>query len=257
MNLPLQPDEIKGWKPYAIFRGPTKSLKDLDCHVSVLNPDHVPHLPHSHKEEELLLLLRGEVDLLFPNTQSPYGNIRQNLKAGQFVYYPSGFFHTLQTVSETPANYLMFKWHAPSRKNGGALEYGLFSMNEHVAGGSLREGFCYREIFRGPTAILGKLQCHISQLAPGAGYEPHIDPYDVAIIVLEGEVETLEKRVGAHGVIFYAAGEPHGMRNSGSSTARYIVFEFHGQQSLFHKRLRRVVRRARSTVKKCSDVFRS
>jgi hypothetical protein len=50
----------------------------------------------------------------------------------------------------------------------------------------------------------------------------------VAIIVLEGEVESLGKRVRPHSVIFYGAGEPHGMRNPGGSIARYAVFEFHG-----------------------------
>jgi quercetin dioxygenase-like cupin family protein len=228
--------------------GADEVLSDLECHVSVLNRDHFPHLPHAHKEEELLLLLRGEVDLLFPNTRSPYGNSRQNLKAGQFVYYPLGFFHTLQTVGETPANYLMFRWYAPVKKNKGQLEYGLFIMDEHMAAGNAREGFRSQVIFQGPTASLEKLQCHTSELTSGAGYEPHIDPYDVAIIVLEGEVETLGKRVGPYGVIFYAAGEPHGMRNAGNSIARYIVFEFHARKSSFHRRLRRVVRRIRSSV---------
>ena len=49
-------------------------------------------------------------------------------------------------------------------------------------------------------------------------------------MVLEGEVETLGERVGPHGVIFYPAGEPHGIHNPSESTARYVVFEFHGRQ---------------------------
>ena len=56
-----------------------------------------------------------------------------------------------------------------------------------------------------------------------------IDAYDVGIIVLEGEVETLGERV-SQGVIFYRAGEPHGIRNPSQSMAKYIVFEFHGSQ---------------------------
>src|SRR5208282_1271083 len=106
-----------------IFRGSTKGLSDLSCHVSVLNRDRCPHLPHAHKEEELLLLLCGEVDLIFPH--AAYGNRRQNLKAGQFVYYPSGFFHTLQTAGESPASYLMFKWYARAKKHKDQIGYGL------------------------------------------------------------------------------------------------------------------------------------
>jgi hypothetical protein len=51
----------------------------------------------------------------------------------------------------------------------------------------------------------------------------------VAIVVLEGEVATLGKRVGPHSVIFYRSGEPHGIRNPGESLAKYVVFEFHGR----------------------------
>lgn len=64
--------------------------------------------------------------------------------------------------------------------------------------------------------------------APGAGYDAHVDAYDVAILVLSGTVEPLGRRVERNGVIFYAAGEPHGMKNIGETEATYLVFEFHG-----------------------------
>jgi hypothetical protein len=51
----------------------------------------------------------------------------------------------------------------------------------------------------------------------------------VAIVLLEGEVETDGHRVKAPGVIFYSAGESHDMKNVGSSRAIYVVFEFHGK----------------------------
>jgi MoaA/NifB/PqqE/SkfB family radical SAM enzyme/uncharacterized cupin superfamily protein len=248
VSLPLQPDEKIGWRPHPIFRGATKGLSDLSCHVSVLNKDRCPHLPHAHKEEELLLLLSGDVDLIFPNDEPPYGNRRQKLNAGQFVYYPSGFSHTLQTVSESPATYLMFKWYAPAKKHKDQLGYGLFNMYEHGEDSDVKEGFHSRGILRGPTTFLGKLHCHTSALTPGAGYDPHRDPYDVAIVVLEGEVETLGKRVDPHGLIFYAAGEPHGMRNPGNVIARYIVFEFHRRKASFDKVFHRAFRRIRLSL---------
>ena len=44
VSLPLQPDEEKGWRPHPIFRGATRGLSDLSCHVSVLNQNRCPHL---------------------------------------------------------------------------------------------------------------------------------------------------------------------------------------------------------------------
>jgi len=231
LRIPLQPDEEKGWKPYPIFRGSTADMQSLSCHVSVLTHEHCPHSPHRHKEEELLLLLAGEVDLILPDEQAPKRDQHKRLKPGQFVYYPAHFAHTLQTVSEDPANYLMFKWHTDSMETDSPLAFGHFDMFDPAVDSEVEDGFCPRLVFEGPTACLRKLHCHTSTLTPRAGYDPHIDAYDVAIIVLEGEVETLGERVGPHSVIFYAAGEPHGMRNPGDAVAKYVVFEFHGSQA--------------------------
>lgn len=227
LSLPLAPDDLKGWKPYSIFRGPTKGIKDLSCHISVLNKDCCPHLPHAHKEEELLLVLSGQVELIIPKEDLSGGNLRVPLKERAFVYYPAYFAHTIQTVSEQPANYLMFKW-ASHRKlqkeNLFFKRYQMFSNGDHQ---EIKNGFQPKLIFEGKTKYLKKLHCHTSTLTTDAGYEPHVDPYDVAIIVLEGEVETLGKRAKAYDVIFYAASELHGMRNPGQQTAKYIIFEFH------------------------------
>jgi hypothetical protein len=68
-------------------------------------------------------------------------------------------------------------------------------------------------------------------MAPGAGYEPHIDSFDVAIIILDGELESVGQTLTPLGVFFYAAGEPHGARNPGAGVACYVVFEFHAPEA--------------------------
>jgi len=196
----------------------------------VLTQGQCPHPPHTHDEEELLLLLAGEVDLILPTEQAANGDQRRRLRPGQFVYYPAHFAHTLETVSADAANYLMFKWYTGRTETDSPLTFGQFNILDHLNDSGAVDGFCPRLVFAGPTAYLRNLHCHTSTLTPGAGYEPHIDAYDVAIIVLEGEIETLGERVGPHSVIFYPAGEPHGMRNPARTVAKYVVFEFHGSQ---------------------------
>jgi len=230
LRIPLPPVANNGWKPYHVFFGSTEVFHCLSCHVSDLSMDHIPHLPHSHKEEEILLLLAGEVDLIFPDEQAPEGVQRKRLRPGQFVYYPTYFSHTLQTVSEAPANYLMYKWYNEPSHFGSPLAFSRFAAFSKEES-KVRDGVNTHLVFEGPTTCLRKLHCHASTLTSGAGYEPHCDPYDVAFVVLEGEIETLGEPVGPHGVIFYRAGEPHGMRNPGETTARYLVFEFHGSRS--------------------------
>jgi len=230
LTIPLPPDKEKGWKPYHIFNGSTANLRSLSCHTSVLTQGSCPHPPHTHREEELLLLLAGEVDLILPDVQTPKGDHRKRLRVGQFVYYPAHFPHTLETVSVGPANYLMFKWYTDETEIDSPLAFGHFKIFYDPENSEVQGGFRPRLVFEGPTTCLRKLHCHVSALLSGAGYEPHIDAYDVAIIVLEGEVETLGERVAPHSVIFYPAGVPHGMRNPAVAIAKYVVFEFHGSQ---------------------------
>lgn len=234
--IPLPLEKENGWRPYPIFNGSTTALKNLSCHVSTLNKDQSPHPPHKHVEEEILMLLTGEVDLI--TQQDHHGRVYQNkrLRQGQFVYYPADFAHTLQTVSEKPANYLMFKWSAAAREGSSALRFGLFDIFDPQNDSKAKDGFCPKVIFEGATQHLPKLHCHISTLAGQAGYDPHTDPYDVGIVVIEGEVETLGARVKPHGVVFYAAGEPHGMLNASNVAAKYIVFEFHGARKSIARR---------------------
>lgn len=225
LKLPLPRGDSEGWKPYPFFEGSTANVRNLSSHASTLRCGHSPHAPHRHEDEELLLLLAGEVNLLLPDLEGgPSARVR--MKAGQFVYYPADFAHSLETVSEEPANYLMFRWWAGGAPGGKPLGHGRFDLTDAESGPGPE--FRTHVVFEGATDWLSKLHCHTSTLAPGAGYDVHVDAHDLAIVVLEGEVETLGERAGPHDVILYPAGEPHGMRNPGPEAAKYIVFEFHG-----------------------------
>jgi hypothetical protein len=125
----------------------------------------------------------------------------------------------------------MFKWRADRREKTELLEHRLIPYGE-VSANTLQtdpSGFSTDRLFEGETTCLRRLQAHLTTLEPGAGYDPHVDAHDVAIVVLEGALETLGEKVGPDSVIFYAAGEPHGMRNVGDAPAVYLVFEFHGR----------------------------
>ena len=131
------------------------------------------------------------------------------------------------TTAET-ANYLMLTWRNDMAMGRSPLAYDRFDVAAASRDVGPVEGYCPHRVFEGATTWLPRFQCPFSTLTPGAGYPPHSDAHDVAIIVLEGEVETLGERAGPHNVVFYAAGEPHGMYNPGTATTRYLVFEFDG-----------------------------
>jgi len=231
LNLPLKEDTQNGWKPYHLFRGMTPNLSRLSCHVSVLSPGITPHPPHKHADEEILIMLSGEASLVIVDKKPAIGEKTQLLRPGSFVYYPANQLHTIRNSGPKPATYLMFKWHSTDARNAPALETSIFEYQKSASRFE-GEGLSTSVVFQSGTYYLRKLHCHFSTLPPGAGYPPHIDAHDVAILVLSGTVETLGEQVGPYSVIFYAAGQSHGMKNTGDTVATYIVFEFHRGDSL-------------------------
>ena len=239
--LPLGEEPGGGWRPYQLFGGSTPVVDHMNCHVSVLSGGHCPHPPHKHDDEELLIILDGEAELVISDEASVDGARIERVRPGSFAYYPAHQHHTIRNGGTPPVTYTMFKWRLAGAKPApNALETGVFNFAWN--GGKEVAGWEIDKIMEGVTGLLGKLHCHVSRLAPGAGYEPHVDGYDVAIIVLSGRVETLGQEAGPFDVIYYAAGQEHGMRNVGSEPAQYLVFEFHSSAIDFRKRITRRIK---------------
>lgn len=229
-SLDHQPaaDSTKNWQPFPLFKGRTAALDTMSCHAAILRPGYSPHPPHAHQDEELLIVLDGKADLLVSDGPQFEGAKAIPVRAGDFAYYPAFHHHTIRNSSDRPVHYLMFRWNrteaeAPSGKLKAVVVHDPLPA-EPIDG----RGFAARTVFEGRTQWLRKFHCHTSRLEPGAGYAPHADAYDVAILVLSGRVQTLGREAGKGELIFYPAGELHGMRNPGTEPAHYLVFEWHG-----------------------------
>ena len=179
-------------------------------------------------------MLAGEADLILPEMDSE-GQGKHRLRPGQFVYYPAHFPHTLRAISPQPANYLIFQWLARSGTPDAQLAFGCFDALGPRDNSEPKYGL--RLLFEGPTGCLRKLHAHATTLTAGISHPPHKHGYEAAIVVLEGEVETLGERVGPHGIIFYSSGRPHSIGNPGTQPARYVVFEFFGADDSFLRKV--------------------
>ena len=195
-----------------------------------------PTRAHRHDEEEILIVLDGEATLVLEDAAEGAEH-SHTARRGTFAYYPAGFAHTIRNTADAPVTYVMFKWRADPQEKTDLLEHQLIpygeSSDEALQAGS--SGFSASTLLEGETTCLRRLHSHLTTLQPGAGYDPHVDAHDVAIVVLEGTLETLGEQVGPDSIVFYAAGESHGMRNVGDTPAVYLVFEFHGRH-LPHRR---------------------
>lgn len=248
LTEPMQAKWGEGWESTHFFQGRSRDIQRFSVHISQLASGQSPHPPHRHSDEEILMVLGGEVEVTLPDLPEGEETVKMRLGPAEFVYYPSFFGHTIRTLGSESSRYLMFKWHGRDRWAGEELHFGRYDAWALLREISGEKGFRTRLAFEGPTGSLAGLHCHVSALSPGAGYAVHADPYDVAIILLRGKVETLGRRVGPGSLILYPAGEPHGMRNPGDTVAEYVVFEFHARASSrgVTSLSRRILRKARS-----------
>ena len=244
LDPPLDRYSTSGWSPHDIFHGQTPCLGALSCHASTLDPGATPHPPHCHDEEEVLVVLDGEADLVVRSGETD--NVF-SASPGAVSYYPAGCLHTLRNQSDAPVTYLMFKWTASERRRpktlGAAVYRQLHDSLDPVD--STERSFTTANVFGGPTRYLKTLHAHRSAVRPGGGYDPHSDPYDVALIVTSGVIETLGQQVRSGGVVFYPAGASHGLRNRSAESATYLVVEFQGPGGTLVKPTASPWRRAR------------
>jgi quercetin dioxygenase-like cupin family protein len=248
---PSQERSGTGWTRHFFFDGATANLPKMYSHVSVLDPGCQPHPLQHHPEEELVVVLDGEAELILEDSQEGEWPNPFAMQARGIAYYPSGFAHTIRNATTSPVTYLVFKWLGVRSSNSETPSATLVAASRVQ---SLESGVAVEPLLDLETGSLRCLHSHLSVLQPGSGYEPHADAYDVALVVLEGTLETLGERVTAKSIVFYAAGEPHGMRNVGNTLAVYLVFEFHARgtaERRYPNQLalsRRLYRRARRLI---------
>jgi len=223
LSLPLAQERGEGFTPHPIFRGGTPNTKWLSAHASILESGRSPHPPHTHADEEILIVLDGSGELVLGQ---PGEERVVEARPGVVAYYPGGFPHTIRSVGAGAVQYLMVKWMGSRRSSKNALPDQLCDLRSSAAEDP--DGVRHTVLFEGPTGRMRRLRCHLTTLTPAAGYAPHVDGHDVTIVLLEGTVETLGETVRAPAVVHTSAGHPHGIRNVGAEVARYLVVELHG-----------------------------
>jgi mannose-6-phosphate isomerase-like protein (cupin superfamily) len=209
----------------------------MSCHYSVLEPGCVPHAPHSHEEEELLVVLAGEAVAVAQSDSDESGLSRVRLSAGQFMYYPSWHMHTIENEGEGPVMYVMFKWTSASRihrmKRWWRVWVRRTPIMKHIRGVGdhmVRQRgvtpFSATVLFEGSSHWLHRLHGHVSHLQPSGGYPLHEDLHDVALILVQGSFWVNNTHFQAPAVLYMEAGVGHDMSNLSDSPARYLAFEF-------------------------------
>ena len=86
-----------------LFDRQTTMLNRFDIHVTQLNEGFNSHPPHTHKNEEIILMLDGNAEMTIAN-EHPKAN------GGDVVYLSSLIPHNLTNVGNTPCLYFAIQW---------------------------------------------------------------------------------------------------------------------------------------------------
>jgi (S)-ureidoglycine aminohydrolase len=78
-------------------------LHRFDIHVTQLNPGFKSHDPHTHKNEEIILLLDGNGVMQIGETKQPCG-------PNDAVFLNSLVLHNITNTGTVPALYFAIQW---------------------------------------------------------------------------------------------------------------------------------------------------
>lgn len=77
---------------------PTATMRRLGVHVTTLAAGEMPHPPHRHPDEEMILVHAGTVEVRA-------GEVVRTLGPGSFGFFAAGEWHGLRNPGPAPATY--------------------------------------------------------------------------------------------------------------------------------------------------------
>lgn len=92
-----------------VVQAPTRTLDELEMHISTLNPHTASHPPHTHPNEEMVIVKEGTL-------QAHVNGKEIVVPAGGVLFFASMQPHAVQNIGDTPATYYVINWASPGAK---------------------------------------------------------------------------------------------------------------------------------------------
>jgi quercetin dioxygenase-like cupin family protein len=212
-----------------VARLPTATLHEFQSHISTLNPGLASHPPHTHPQEELIILREGELDVHINGTNTRVG-------PGSVFFFASNDPHAVRNAGDKPATYFVFNFttagtaemrgKAPLPADSARLGSAVFPWDKLEA--TETKVGQRRALTSLPTATMANFSCHVTTIKAGlAPHPPHRHSDEEIVLLKEGRLEVtingVTTRVGPGAVLFLASNDEHGWKNVGDADATYYV----------------------------------
>jgi (S)-ureidoglycine aminohydrolase len=86
-----------------LFDRKTAMFSRFDIHITTLNPGLSSHAPHTHKNEEIILMIDGDAEMLVNGKAV-------RCDTGDAVYVDSMVPHNLTNIGKSPSTYFAIQW---------------------------------------------------------------------------------------------------------------------------------------------------
>lgn len=100
-EIEFRPNEKGGTR--RIMRRPTATLSELEMHVTTLNENTPSHAEHVHESEEIILVIKGEVEESINGTPHQAG-------PGSLILLLNKDAHGIRNIGKGQCEYFAFRW---------------------------------------------------------------------------------------------------------------------------------------------------
>ena len=209
-----------------VLEGKTFALEYFEIHASTLEPGKAPHPPHTHADqEELIIVKEGQVKI----TISGQSKI---LSPGSIAFAMPGDEHGIENAGKTQATYYILKYKGRSpniergKQAGGSFMLDWNELKTSNTGKGYR-----RDFFNRATSQLKQFEMHTTALnADSVSHAPHTHVQEEIVLILRGNVEMfIDGKLfkGAAGDLYFlSANVPHALKNIGKEQCEYFAFQW-------------------------------
>jgi len=85
------------------FNRPTSMCEKFEMHVTILNEGLPSHAPHTHAQEEIILLMKGDATMAINNKD-------YEISTGSVVFLAAGDLHGIRNTGVGQCEYFAFQW---------------------------------------------------------------------------------------------------------------------------------------------------
>src|SRR6187401_3782714 len=167
-----------------VLEGKTFALEYFEIHTSTLEPGKAPHPPHTHvDQEELMIVKEGQVKITIAGQSKILG-------PGSIAFAMPGDEHGIENAGNTQATYYILKYKGKlpnierGKQAGGSFMIDWNDPKTNNTGKGYR-----RDFFNRATSQLAQFEMHTTALsADSVSHAPHTHVQEEIILILRGNV---------------------------------------------------------------------